>query len=32
MELLDAIIADGAVSDANLRMPVDKIVILFMAK
>ena len=27
MELLDAIIADGAVSDANLRMLVDKIVI-----
>ena len=27
MDLLDAIVADGAVSDANLRMLVDKIVI-----
>ena len=27
MELLDAIIADGTVSDANLRMLVDRIVI-----
>ena len=27
MDLLDAIVADGAVSNANLRMLVDKIVI-----
>ena len=27
MDLLDAIVAEGAISDANLRMLIDKIVI-----